>query len=53
MLMICAWITTLAILSDAATWQSAQATLPSRWSREASADNPHPDYPRPQMVRSE
>lgn len=30
-----------------------QATLTTRWTEEAAVDNPHQEYPRPQLVRDE
>lgn len=47
------WIVVLALLSGTGAWQSRQATLPSRWRAQVSAEHPHPEYPRPQMVRAE
>lgn len=47
------WIVGLALLSGTGAWQSRQATLASRWSAQVSAEHPHPEYPRPQMVRAE
>jgi hypothetical protein len=34
-------------------WSRASGPLLTRWSHEVSPDNELPDYPRPQMVRSE
>jgi beta-galactosidase/beta-glucuronidase len=35
----------------AATWQPAQGPLKTRWAKDVSPENAHPEYPRPQMVR--
>ena len=32
-------------------WTPAQGRLMTRWAAQVSADNVHPEYPRPQMVR--
>jgi beta-galactosidase/beta-glucuronidase len=37
----------------AANWQPAQAPLMTRWAKDVSPTNVHPEYPRPQMVRKE
>lgn len=34
-------------------WQPATGPLQTRWTREVSPQNAHPEYPRPQMVRKE
>src|ERR1051325_8800256 len=34
-------------------WQPAQGPLITRWGRDVSPKNAHPEYPRPQMVRKE
>ena len=35
----------------AAKWQPAKGRLMTRWAKDVSPDNVHPEYPRPQMVR--
>ena len=35
----------------AATWQPDQGPLKTRWAKDVSPENAHPEYPRPQMVR--
>src|SRR5437016_12422078 len=35
------------------TWQPAHGPLVTRWAKEVSPRNAHPEYPRPQMVRKE
>ena len=35
------------------SWQPAQGPLKTRWAKDVSPANAHPEYPRPQMVRSE
>jgi hypothetical protein len=34
-----------------AEWQPAKAPLMTRWAKDVKPDRPHPEYPRPQMVR--
>src|SRR6185503_15686910 len=34
-------------------WQPAKGPLMTRWARDVSPKNAHPEYPRPQMVRHE
>ena len=36
-----------------AQWQPAAGPLKTRWAAEVSPEKPHPEYPRPQMVRDE
>src|SRR5579862_4394462 len=38
---------------NALAWQPAVGPLQTRWTREVSPQNDHPEYPRPQMVRKE
>jgi len=33
-------------------WQPAKGPLATRWAKEVSPDKVHPEYPRPQMVRT-
>jgi len=35
------------------SWQPAQGSLKTRWAKDVSPANAHPEYPRPQMVREE
>ena len=35
------------------SWQPAQGPLKTRWAKDVSPDNAHPEYPRPQMVRKD
>ena len=37
----------------AATWQPANGPLKTRWAKDVSPENAHPEYPRPQMVRKQ
>src|SRR5262245_21803631 len=37
----------------AAEWHAAKAPLMTRWAKDVSPANAHPDYPRPQMVRAD
>src|SRR5215472_9575288 len=34
-------------------WQPATGPLRTRWAKEVSPQNAHPEYPRPQLVRNE
>jgi beta-galactosidase/beta-glucuronidase len=34
-------------------WQPAQGPLKTRWAKDVSPANAHPEYPRPQMVRKD
>src|ERR1700756_2699815 len=44
----------LAVLTSArADWHPAQAPLMTRWAAEVSPTNALPDYPRPQLVRTD
>src|ERR1035441_618922 len=36
-----------------ATWQPAAGPLKTRWAKDVSPENAHPEYPRPQMVRQD
>ena len=36
-----------------ATWQPANGPLKTRWAKDVSPESPHPEYPRPQMVRQD
>jgi beta-galactosidase/beta-glucuronidase len=47
-LVVIAW--SLPVCAD---WQPAQGRLMTRWAKEVSPDNVHPEYPRPQMVRDQ
>lgn len=37
----------------AGNWQPAEGPLRTRWAKDVSPANAHPEYPRPQFVRSE
>src|SRR6267378_5964965 len=37
----------------AASWQPAAGPLQTRWAKDVSPQNPHPEYPRPQMTRKD
>src|ERR1051325_575763 len=39
------------LVSFAADWQPAKGPLMTRWARDVSPKNAHPEYPRPQMER--
>src|ERR1035438_10095441 len=36
-----------------AAWQPAAGPLKTRWAKDVSPEKPHPEYPRPQMVRQD
>jgi beta-galactosidase/beta-glucuronidase len=38
---------------SASAWQPVQGPLQTRWAKEVSPQNAHPEYPRPQLVRKE
>ena len=42
---------TLALQAGAADWQPVPGDLMTRWAAEVDPANPHPEHPRPQMVR--
>jgi len=46
----CLW---LAAPTARAQWQPAAGPLKTRWAKDVSPANAHPEYPRPQMVRKE
>ena len=43
----------LCVPPAAVAWQALQGPLKTRWAAEVSPYNAHPEYPRPQMVRSD
>ncbi|MFH1923876.1 MAG: sugar-binding domain-containing protein [Planctomycetota bacterium] len=43
----------LAAACCAADWKPAGGPLLTRWAKEVSPENVHPEYPRPQMVRQQ
>ena len=49
-----AWVT-LALFPALAwgQWKPAEGPLMTRWARDVSPENAHPEYPRPQMVRAD
>ncbi len=42
-----------ALSVPAADWQPAVGPLKTRWAKDVSPANAHPEYPRPQMVRKD
>src|SRR6266404_3103144 len=46
---VCSVLTLLSL--RAADWQPAAGPLMTRWAKDVSPTNVHPEYPRPQMVR--
>ncbi len=49
--MICAAL--MGCSSMQAEWKPAKGPLMTRWAKEVSPSNAHPEYPRPQMVRKD
>ncbi|MHC4557607.1 MAG: glycoside hydrolase family 2 protein, partial [Planctomycetota bacterium] len=45
------WTALFLCSSIRADWQPAKGPLMTRWAKQISPDNVHPEYPRPQMVR--
>ncbi|MHC4642447.1 MAG: glycoside hydrolase family 2 protein, partial [Planctomycetota bacterium] len=43
----------LCISSSVWAWKPAKGPLMTRWAKDVSPDNVHPEYPRPQMVRKD
>jgi hypothetical protein len=39
--------------AEASPWHPAEGRLMTRWAAEVSGTNAHPEYPRPQLVRSD
>jgi hypothetical protein len=39
--------------AGAEEWRPAKAPLMTRWARDVDPQSPHPEYPRPQMVRKQ
>jgi hypothetical protein len=59
---VAGWIAALALLwawgngagaAAAAAWQLGEAPLTTRWTAEVNPTNAHPEYPRPQLVRTQ
>jgi beta-galactosidase/beta-glucuronidase len=48
-LLVCA----TALSKAADLWKPAKGPLMTRWAKDVSPENAHPEYPRPQMVRKE
>lgn len=57
LLTICAAVVAVivfpATLNAAENWQPAKGPLLTRWAKDVSPKNAHPEYPRPQMVRKD
>ena len=49
----CGWplVLLVPLVASAADWQPAKGPLLTRWAKDVSPQNVHPEYPRPQMVR--
>jgi hypothetical protein len=43
----------LLVAVAAAQWQPGKGPLMTRWAKDVSPENVHPEYPRPQMVRKQ
>lgn len=43
----------LALQLQLPAWQPSEGPLKTRWAKDVSPENAHPEYPRPQMVRKE
>ncbi|MBU6398900.1 MAG: glycoside hydrolase family 2, partial [Verrucomicrobia bacterium] len=43
----------LSLWGTDASWRPAQGPLQTRWAKDVSPANAHPEYPRPQLVRKE
>src|SRR3974390_262677 len=46
-------LSSLLFASSVQAWQMKQAPLMSRWASLVDTNNPLPEYPRPQMVRTQ
>ena len=46
-------LTTTITSAIGATWQPAAGRLMTRWAKEVSPENAHPEYPRPMMMRKD
>ena len=42
-----------ASIAAGAQWKCVEGRIVSRWAKDVSPDNVHPEYPRPQMVRKQ
>src|SRR5512139_1863352 len=48
------WLASFLLLQvTALAWQPGQGPLQTRWAKEVTPQNAHPEYPRPQMVRKD
>ena len=52
-LFACAVILSALSQGDALAWQAKKAPLMTRWAKQVNPNKPLPEYPRPQLVRSE
>jgi beta-galactosidase/beta-glucuronidase len=50
--LLCATLLLAASVASA-DWQPASGPLKTRWAKDVSPENAHPEYPRPQLVRKE
>ncbi len=49
----CVCVSLVASSLSAADWKPADGPLMTRWAKDVSPGNSHPEYPRPQLVRRE
>lgn len=47
------WLGCLPVSAADKPWSPAQGPLLTRWAKDVSPNNAHPEYPRPQMVRQD
>ncbi|MBL9134704.1 MAG: DUF4965 domain-containing protein [Verrucomicrobiales bacterium] len=52
-LSLAAAVALVATLPSVAAWAPARGPLMTRWAKDVSPDRVHPEYPRPQFVRSD
>lgn len=52
LLALCAFLKSSLFAADK-KWEMAQGPLMTRWAKDVSSRTPHPEYPRPQMVRKD
>lgn len=45
-------LTLISLTTQAADWKPAAGRLMTRWAKDVSPETVHPEYPRPQLVRS-
>ena len=50
--LVCLFVLSLVAATSAYAWQMKQAPLMTPWASQVDTNSPLPEYPRPQMVRS-